>query len=287
MKNIVATPALHHVAPGIQADMRIITPEVAQALLGRNTRNRVISSASLSTLRRALRNGEWRPNGEAVKIATNNDLLDGQHRLLAIVETGISMTTLVVTGLPPETQDTMDTGKSRSLRDILAIREEASPNGLAALVRRCALLEVFGLATAVSGFNSKSGLTIPEQLAWLERNPWVREYVNRGYRVAKHAPLTGALAAFLMIQFDNIDAEDSEFFWARTVDGVSLAEDSPIHALRRALDNLEKNVRGERSQRHIGALVIKAWNKYREGDPMRAVTFRSGGASPENFPEPR
>jgi len=63
MKNIVATPALHHVAPGIQADMRIITPEVAQELLGRNTRNRVVSSASLP------------PSGEPFAMASGDPMV--------------------------------------------------------------------------------------------------------------------------------------------------------------------------------------------------------------------
>jgi len=47
------------------------------------------------------------------------------------------------------------------------------------------------------------------------------------------------------------------------------------------------DARGERNQRYIAALVIKAWNAYRDGAPVRQLKYRIGGANPEKFPEPR
>ena len=35
-----------------------------------------------------------------------------------------------------------------------------------------------------------------------------------------------------------------------------------------------------------GPLVIKAWNAYRNGDELRLLRFKPGGANPEKFPMP-
>ena len=100
-----------------------IDPPMAKRVLERNTRNRPVSELHIGRLRQEMLSGRWRYNGEAIKWSVNNELLDGQHRLLALasLDDSISLPFLVVRGLPTDTQDTMDQGRTRSAGDQLSI----------------------------------------------------------------------------------------------------------------------------------------------------------------------
>jgi len=68
---------------------------------------------------------------------------------------------------------------------------------------------------------------------------------------------------------------------------VNLAEDSSILALRNYMSRaIAATSRSKITADLAVALTIKAWNAYREGDPVRALSYRRGGASPETFPTP-
>ena len=264
-----------------------LTPELAEELLAKNPKNRKFSPANYATVRRAVERGEWVLNGEAIKVSENGYILDGQHRCRAVVETGITIRTLVVEGLPDTTQDTMDTGKSRSLADILAIHGESNTIGLAALIKKFVTSQRYGFASAFSGTVGGRALTNRECLDWFGQNQWARGYVMPGKAIGQATAIPASMASFLMTTFDNIDSEDSAYFWARVIDGTNLSSTSPIYVLRKTLKIIDDDSRGERSQRYMGAIVIKAWNAYRAGDEVGQLRFRAGGAKPEQFPEPK
>lgn len=264
-----------------------LTPALAESLLAKNPRNRKFSGANYGTVKRAIERGEWLVNGEAIKVSENGYILDGQHRCRAVVETGITIRTFIIEGLPDETQDTMDTGKSRSLGDILAIHGEANATSLAALVRKTIITERWGVKAATAGTGTGYPLTNRECLEWLKLNGWVRDYVHPGRKIGRSTPISGTLAGVLMRLFDNLDTEDSNYFWARLEDGLELTEDSPIYVLRRAFRIMNEDNKGERNQRYVAAITIKAWNAYRAGESIGLLKFRTGGAKPEAFPEPK
>ena len=92
-----------------------VSPSMAEKMLGRNTRNRSLNQRQVTRWAQSMTAGEWLVTGEAIKIASTGDLLDGQHRLAAVIESGCTVLMLVVKGLHPETQDVMDTGRARTL----------------------------------------------------------------------------------------------------------------------------------------------------------------------------
>lgn len=266
-----------------------LTPEFAAELLDRNPRNRRYSRANYSTIKRGIERGEWELNGEAIKMAVDGYMLDGQHRCRAVIETGTPIETFLIEGLPASTQDTMDTGKSRSLGDILTIRGEKNATRLASIITKVYTARRYGIRAAASGGHTTAA-TIRERLDWFERDPqWIRDLLGPARAVQQKAKYPGAaLVAALMVTFDGIDPDDSEFFWSRMEDGLHLdSESHPIYVLRAALKTLADNVRGERNERYLAAITIKAWNAFRAGDEIRQLRYRPGGAKPEPFPEPR
>ena len=63
-------------------------------------------------------------------------MLDGQHRLRACVETGISFETVLVTGLPDAVFTTLDQGSKRTLAQMLALGKVKNYTKCAGIVHR-------------------------------------------------------------------------------------------------------------------------------------------------------
>ena len=99
----------------------IITPGVAEEILNGNRRNRAISSKRVAILSAQIRSGGWVLNGETIKISNTGALLDGQHRLAAVIDAGVPIRTLVTRNLPESAMNTLGTGRARSAADILSI----------------------------------------------------------------------------------------------------------------------------------------------------------------------
>ena len=133
----------------ITAKVETITPEIAKTMLGENVNNRRISRDNVNLFAREMRNGEWRFNGEAIKFGKDGRLLDGQHRLLAVIAADKPLTTLVIRGLEDETQQTMDSGKTRTLGDVLTLRGEKNSTQLASLARAVYLADQLGISMRV------------------------------------------------------------------------------------------------------------------------------------------
>ena len=99
-----------------------ITPEIAQEYLKHNTENyrglhrdRIIGYAA------DMMNGKWQFNGEAIKFDVNGKLIDGQHRLHAIVRANVPVEMLVIRGIE-EGVNLYDIGSLRSLGQIAKAR---------------------------------------------------------------------------------------------------------------------------------------------------------------------
>jgi hypothetical protein len=78
--------------------------------------------------------------------------------------------------------------------------------------------------------------------------------------------------------------QDVGAFFDRLGSGAGLAANDPILVLRK---RLEKNAIEKRrmSDNDAAAIIIKGWNAYREGRAIQLLAWRSGGATPEAFPE--
>lgn len=263
-----------------------IGPDWAKQILASNDNNRHYNPESKNArqLRSALTRGEWQFNGDAIRIDRTGRLIDGQHRLNAVVQTGIPIDTMIIDGLEPEAQVTMDTGKKRTTRDYLTMRGEKSVAVLSAVLSRCLVRDKYGLEQGVIG--STYPQSISEELAYLESHPHLREITKETARLQSiNMPLQASLTGYLLDTFRAIDKEDADFFMQRLADGVGLAPGSPILALRTALRKNNESRRNKLTARHLAALTVKAWNKFRTGEEVTLLVHRAGGAHPEKFPE--
>lgn len=261
-----------------------ITPALAKEWLQRNTHNRNLRQRVVNGYAADMAAGAWVEDGQSIKFSDTGVLLDGQHRLAAIAQSGVTLRILVVSDLPDTTQDTMDTGAKRTMADVLRLRGESYAITLAA-----ALLRVYqwkqGYRKTLKGAGDARP-THRQLLEVLDEHPEIRRSAEIADRVRKPAHLSGSTAALCHWLFVRIDPDDCAFFFARLGDGAGLNIDDSIYALRRALENVA-NTPGRADETYVTALVIKAWNAFREGRPVQLLSWRAGGAKPEPFPEPK
>ncbi len=98
-----------------------VTPEKALEWLEGNTHNRPVNEAHVRRLARDIQAGRWRLTHQGIAFDTDGLLIDGQHRLWAVIESGVPITTRVFFNEPPENRDVLDSGQRRSNLDILNI----------------------------------------------------------------------------------------------------------------------------------------------------------------------
>lgn len=91
----------------------LITPEMAKALLDYNPMNRNITDGVVDGYRRDINNDRWINSHESIGIDTGGNLMDGQHRLIAIIEANKAQVVYVTFQVPPEARFVVDGGKKR------------------------------------------------------------------------------------------------------------------------------------------------------------------------------
>lgn len=266
-------------APSITARLVRITPQIAEKWLRSNTNNRSVTVGRVTQYAADMRRGEWRVNGETIKIATDGRILDGQHRLMAVLEADVAIDSLVIRGLDAVAQETMDQGRARTLADVFKLRGEKYYSPLATSARVLALYELYGTIVQPAYTATPS---ISQASRALERNPQLRDSV--AFVFARRRPwMPASHMGALHFLFATVDAAGADDFITKLSTGEDLHRGDAIHTLREQLleAHMERVAIVQRTQL---ALVIKAWNAYMAGQSVTRLAWTPGGARPEAFP---
>jgi hypothetical protein len=105
----------------VTAQVVNVTPFMAQNWLTQNPSNRGVSHSRVEEYASDMKSGDWMLNGEPIVIDAYGQLKNGQHRLHAVVKSGVTVPMLVVFGVDPNVC-VYDRGRSRSTLDILRIK---------------------------------------------------------------------------------------------------------------------------------------------------------------------
>lgn len=253
-----------------------ITPHVARKLLAANRRNRNMRPPRVAQMAEAMRRGEWLLNGETIKVADDGTLLDGQHRLQAVVDSGVEIESMVMRDLPVAVQDTVDTGRRRRLADILAIEGKSDSHALGA-----ALSMLYRLRTGKRIDYSHAGAPSPKQaLDLLAAEPRIEDSVKVARRVTK--AVGGPIGVFAALHriFDDLDPVPTKDFYEGLIEGADLSKGDPLLSLRNQLARPRRDRNYSQTPNTIAALTIKAFNLRRAGRSVEVLAFRKA----EKFP---
>lgn len=107
-----------------------VTPAIAEYWLQHhNSNNRVKRMAVVAQYTRDIEASRWVETGDTISFDADGQLVNGQHRLSAIVAAHKSIQALVVTGLDPSVRAYVDTHAKRSMADAMDTVTELSPMG--------------------------------------------------------------------------------------------------------------------------------------------------------------
>lgn len=156
-----------------------ITPALAELMLETNIRNRRVSDAHVAVLSQAMKCRDMRLNGESVIFSSQGHLLDGQHRLLACVKSGVPFESVVVFGVSPKAFDTIDGGKTRSTGDVLGLSGVSSANKISgALQALVAFVDNGGFLYGSCTHKGARKVTPPLAARILAAHPGIVDSVN-------------------------------------------------------------------------------------------------------------
>ena len=261
----------------MKVQVETITPAMAAELLSRNNRNRTFKRRNVEFFSREIESGNWKLNAETIKVGRDGVLLDGQHRLQAVVETGVPIQCLLATDIDPDVFDTIDTGAARSTGDTLTVAGETNGRNLAA-----ALVLADNISKGDTSFSNSSRTSNAEILDKLERHKNIRSSMPWSRKLGRLSPVSISTAMHYLFSCD--DQEAADLFFSKLSEGANLKSRDPVLLLRnRLLDNAM--AKGKLTRRYVVALFIKAWNAHLAGETMIYLRFREAGDSPEKFPE--
>ena len=268
--------------PLVSVRIEWITPELATQWLGFNVNNRSMKREPIAD---AIRNGEWEVNGEAIVFSWDGVLRDGQNRLKGIADAGISVASVVVRGVDPDCQDTIDIGARRIVADFLKMAGYENANLVASSGTAMFRAEQLGIKAVFYKRNSDEQ-TVRSIVRYIEDNfetdikPLVKP-IQRTMR--KYKGISSSTLAPLYHEFKKAGAENFEGFVGQLLGhyprckAVSLLD-------AKLVENMQRK-QGKLPQKVVGALIVKAWNAYMQGEEPKVLKFQAGGANPESFPE--
>jgi hypothetical protein len=257
----------------MKVELVTITPVWAEKMLENNVDNRAMNRKHIEALANEMVCGRWKVNGDTICFAGDR-LIDGQHRLAAVVLSGVIIQALVVYGLPSDVFDTKDVGKRRTAGDTLEIRGEHNANRLAA-----ALVMVDKYMTGRADMYVHYTNTEVEEL--LAKYPDVRQSLQTSVRGA--GLIIPSVLDACHYLFSRKDAALADEFVAKVIRGTGLEEGDPFYVLRERLVN-NSLAKAKLKRSYIMALCIKAWNHARAGSKVRNLRWRETGKATEAFP---
>jgi hypothetical protein len=269
-----------------------ITPEVAKDLLTVNPSNRHVRREDVRRWTKDMVAGKWVQTGVPILFSWDMKLLDGQHRLIAIMESGTTQIYNIVTGLAPEAYNVIDTGRIRTGGDVISDMNFKNYNVMASAIKSQIYWDRY----------KKLGTNLNQtKVANYEVKEWVTDVRDTKLMVlcveyaanflSRQAPFLSASSwAFLYFILSQRNRTDAEYFVTvfATGENISRTKESAIYLLREKMISFSAK-KSDWANRSSVSFVVKmhyiliAWNLWRSGKKPSELTI---DLKAKSFPKP-
>lgn len=266
-----------------------IGPKEAQEMLGRSAhfQNRHVNKERVRNYATDMRNGAWSMNGEPIIQDENRVVIDGQHRLRAVIESGATISFLIVEGVRREAARTIDQGLSRTMAHGMQMSGMKNANSVVAAARslHCLRGKVCPESPTGQRHNAANLMGTMDEVDSFLRNdaPGIEAFVEAMPKQAAKALRLNEMAA-AAYEFALVESQSDALEWAHGFVG-GLPLDDPRQLLRDRLieDKLTIATR-QRAGRIVARhreqrmdLMVQSWNLWVGGHKVthRAFNLRS------------
>lgn len=263
-----------------------ITPKLAAELLGNNARNRKLRASVVKRYANDIELGLWRLSGEPIILNSEGAVVDGQHRLAAVVGANKSIRSVLVEGADPSVFDVVDCGLPRKAQDALEISGYERARWMALIGRRLCMAWEHGVEKAFYDGKPSSVLAISNARLVEFCRTHARRIIGSINAIVGigDIAMSPILPTTLMSVHSMLDREHQEKFVefaSQIVLGLNATPGGVTHLLRRNLIAQQQQY-GRVSLRLTAGVLIKAWNHFLAGtSPGAFIRFRSDEAFPE------
>lgn len=247
----------------MKIETRSITPDMARDMLKRNVNNRPLNQKHVDNLSSQMASGQWIFDGTPIKLSESGSLLDGQHRLSALIQSDKTIDFLVIRGIVSEAFKVMDTGRNRQATDVIGIAGLQYSQEMPTVIRDVMNYHKYNSMrpsvrnkvpfsnTDILEFATANTETLMASLTFMSK--FKRPIVSRIKLTSLH------------YLFSELSVSHADNFISKLCNGLDLAQDSPIYILREKLiaDGVSKT-KMPLDKKY--AFVVKCWNMYRRDE---------------------
>lgn len=245
----------------------------AEALLKKNTRNRKIKPLKVTEFADMMVAGKWSTAADTpIKVALDGTLLDGQHRLQAIVESDVSLEMEIWTNCPPESQEFMDRGTARTLSNDLQIHGYKNTSLVASVVSAIDVYITTGGLTKIKNCSFARAEELmdlyPDIIGCVDA---AKSMNDKTRKLGIDPCLTGTQAALVLFLTSHTvygPTKAMEFIQGIFTPGI--ASGDPRMAFRKII-TASKSSKNALKERYTYEYAFIAWNKFVAGEKTQVL----------------
>jgi len=259
-----------------------ITPAIAEKMLASCSHNRPIDTQLVNLYTQEMLADRWKTTSQGIAIDWNGCMHQGQHRLLAVVKSGVTIYMNVTRNEDPENFKVLDVLKTRTSGQVFQLAGIANACRMAAIVKADTIMLQTGYNNHQS--DKTAGVTPLSLLEEYNRNSEFYQNIqtkaaNWYTKSGKLLPITTIAAMY--IQMCIADEEKGNEFFDKLSTGLGLSGvQDPIYILRQKLVSNATSTK-KYSAKFINAFVIKGWNLFISKKFCKQIVF----SDKEVFPE--
>jgi hypothetical protein len=249
----------------------LITPSIAKELLESNVCNRRVNRHIVSQYANDMSTGQWKiDTAECIKISKTKIILDGQHRLLAIIKSNIPVFFHIAFDVEDNVFDVLDTGKIRNSTDIFKIKGIQKENTIPSIIITYNQI-VINKYYVLQG-NEKN--TSQQLLKQYYENPEFWQNVARishNYYLSFAKIIIPSIIGGFYAYFVKSDKDLADSFFSQLCTGSNITNNT-ILLLRNKLIQDKVSVKKMQKLTKI-IFIIKTWNAFVINKELKCLKF--------------
>lgn len=230
-----------------------IDPIMAQTLLTHNTRNRRVTAKTVNDYKKSMLDGKWNFEGY-ISFDSTGSVTNGQHRLWAICESGMTYDFVVVFGM--DLNADTDTGKKRTAYENIHLMN----NFPQAITNK----KVVGCVMAMLRRKNKGheGATNNEVETAMEH--WKGQLVDMAHIINTNRGSTWFNVALMAAYLNGVDINEIQTFKSLYVSMWSRGKVPTIEQPIKALHDTLRSLAGGGTDQHMGFIMTATQNALNE-----------------------
>ena len=280
----------------MKTEVMTINPVIARRILDKSKfSNRSIKRNHVRFLTNQMKMGRWKLSGQPLIFDDEHGLLDGRHRLNAIIESNTSQEFLIVRGIDQEIFYVLDTGAMRSAGDVLQTNGVKDSSKIAGIIKSYLVME--RVSKFSSGKIGSGGISTADAKLYATNKDVLDEY-NKApeywcgvkvkcvawYKSYKGLLTLTQMAPLYVIIEKKSDGVADDFFDKLCNMKFGDEKYDPTKKLTSVLMKNATSIK-KYSTMTIRALIIKAWNAYYQDKLLPHLYFRDDESFPQILPK--